>query len=134
MECQRKGVVSGRTQQSESKECHAAQNLERERACGGLNLGQSEDGDGDGGIAGRLGLTLALCEGEQRRISDKADDASAQDKALRDHDSLGAGEQPDIDVEAKLGGEEDEGKERECQKRVDFRLAEVQERSFGWTE
>jgi hypothetical protein len=32
------------------------------------------------------------------------------------------------------GGKKDEGKERECQKRVDFSLAQIQERSFGWTE
>ena len=46
---------------------------------------------------------------------------------------LGAGEQADIDVEAKLGGKKGEGEERKRQKRVDFRLAQVQERSFGWT-
>lgn len=81
-----------------------------------------------------MGLAFALGEGQQRRISDKADDAGTQDKALCEHNAFGTGEQPDIDVEAKLGGKKDKGKERECQKRVDFRLTQVQERSFGWTE
>ena len=45
------------------------------------------------------------------------------DKALCEHNALGAGEQADIDVEAKLDGKKGEGKKRECQKRVDFRLA-----------
>lgn len=78
-------------------------------------------------------MAFALCEPEQRRISDKADHAGAEDEALRNHNTLGTGEQPDIDVESKLGGKEGEGEERECQKRVDFRLAQVQGRSFGWT-
>ena len=33
--------------------------------------------------------------------------------SLREHNAFGTGEQPDIDVEAKLGGKEDKGKERE---------------------
>lgn len=78
-------------------------------------------------------MAFALRETEQRRVSDKAEYARTQDEALREHDALGAGEQADIDVEAKLGGKKGEGEERKRQKRVDFRLAQVQERSFGWT-
>ena len=79
-------------------------------------------------------MAFALRVPEQWGVSDKANHAGAQDKALCEHNAFGTGEQPDIDVEAKLGGKKDKGKERECQKRVDFRLAQVQERSFGWTE
>lgn len=39
LECQRKGVVSGGTQQAESKEGHAAQNLEGKRTRGGTGSG-----------------------------------------------------------------------------------------------
>lgn len=78
-------------------------------------------------------MAFALCEPEQRRVSDKAEHARTQNKALCDYNAFGTGEQPDVDVEAKLGGKEGEGEERECQKRVDFRLAQVQGRSFGWT-
>lgn len=39
VERQRKGVVRGGAQQTESKECHAAQNLERKRVSGELDLG-----------------------------------------------------------------------------------------------
>ena len=60
--------------------------------------------------------------------------ARTQNKALCKDNAFGTGEQPDVDVEAKLGGKKDKGKERECQKRVDFRPAQVQGRSFGWTE
>lgn len=88
---------------------------------------------GDGGADNCLRPAFALCEPEQRRISDKADHAGAEDEALRNHNTLGTGEQPDINVESKLGGKKDKGKERKCQKRVDFRLTQVQERSFGWT-
>ena len=49
LECQRKGVVSSGTQQAESKECHAAQNLEGKRGRRELNLGQAHDDDRDGG-------------------------------------------------------------------------------------
>lgn len=134
LERHRERMVRRSTQQAESEECEAPQNLERKRARGELYLGQSQDGDGDGGAGNCLGLAFTLCEPEQWRVSDKADNAGTQDKALRDHYTLGTGEQPDIDIEAKLGGKKDEGKERECQKRVDFSLAQVQERSFGWTE
>ena len=79
-------------------------------------------------------MALALREPEQRRISDKADHAGAEDEALRNYNAFGTGEQPDINVESKLGGKKDKGKERKYQKRVDFRLAQVQGRSFGWTE
>jgi hypothetical protein len=96
-------------------------------------VGESQDGDGDGSADSCLRLAFALCEPEQRRVSDKADDAGTKDKALCEHNALGAGEQPDVDVEAKLGGKEGEGEERKCQKRVDFRLTQVQGRSFGWT-
>ena len=129
-----KGVVRSGAQQAESEECEASQNLERKRARGGLNLGQPQDGDGDGGGGNCLGLAFALGETEQWCISDKADDAGAKDKALRKHNAFGTGEQPDVDVEAKLGGKEGEGEEREGQKRVDFRLAQIQGQSFGWTE
>lgn len=78
-------------------------------------------------------MALALCEPEQRRVSDKAEHARTQNKALCDYNAFGTGEQPDVDVEAKLGGKEGEGEERERQKRVDFRPAQVQGRSFGWT-
>lgn len=133
MECQRKGTMRGGAQQAEPKECNAPQNLEGKRTRGELDLGQSQDGDGNGGVDGCLGLAFTLCEPEQRCVSDKAEYAGAQDKALCEHNAFGTGEQPDIDVEAKLGGKKDKGKERECQKRVDFRLTQVQERSFGWT-
>lgn len=89
-------------------------------------------GGGSGGDC--LGLALALGEGQQRRVSDKTDHAGAQDKALCNYNALGTGEQPDIDIEAKLGGKEGEGEEREGQKRIDFRLAQIQGWSFGWTE
>gem|GEM_PF-5998957 len=134
LECQRKGVVSGGAQQAESEECEASQNLERKRARGGLNLKQPQDGDGDGGTDNCLRLAFALRVIKQRRVSDKAEHARTQNKALCDYNAFGTGEQPDVDVEAKLGGKEDEGEERECQKRVDFRPAQVQGRSFGWTE
>ena len=127
-------MVRRGAQHAESKECHASQYLERKRVCRDLNLGQADDGDGDSGVGGRLGLTLALGASQQRRVSDKADNAGAQDKALREHNAFGTGEQPDIDVEAKLGGKEDKGKERERQNRVHFLLAQVQRQSFGWTE
>lgn len=52
LKCQRKGVVSSGTQQTEPKECHAAQNLEGKRTRGGLDLGQSQDGDGNSGVGG----------------------------------------------------------------------------------
>ena len=52
LKCQRKGVVSGGAQQAESKERHAPQNLEGKRARGGLDLGQSQDGDGNSGVGG----------------------------------------------------------------------------------
>lgn len=126
-------MVRSGAQQAESKECHAAQNFEGKRTRGGLDLGQSQDGDGNGGADNCLGLAFALGETEQWCISDKADDAGAKNKALCDHNAFGTGEQPDVDVEAKLGGKEGEGEERECQKRVDFRPAQVQGRSFGWT-
>ena len=99
-----------------------------------MNLSQANDGDGGSGAGDCLRLALALRVPEQRRVSDKADDAGAKDEALCEHNAFGAGEQPDIDVEAKLGGEEDKGKESECQKRVDFLLAQVQGWSFGRTE
>lgn len=134
LERQREGMVRRGTQQAESKECHAPQNLECKRACGELNLGQAHNGYGDGGGGNCPGLAFALGEGQQRRVSDKADDACAQDKALCEHNAFSASEQPDIDVEAKLGGKEGEGEEREGQKRVDFRLAQIQGWSFGWTE
>ena len=100
----------------------------------GTESESAQDGDGDGDTDSCLGLAFALCEPEQRRVSDKAEYTRAQNKALCDHNAFGTGEQPDIDVEAKLGAKENEGKERERQKCVDFRLAQVQERSFGWTE
>lgn len=134
LECQRKGVVSGGAQQAEPEECEAPQNLERKRARGGLDLGQPQDGDGDGGADNCLRLAFVLRVLKQRSVSDKADHAGAKDKALCEHNALGTGEQSDVDVEAKLGGKEGEGEERECQKRVDFRLAQVQGRSFGRTE
>ena len=122
------------TQQAESKERHAAQNLEHKRGRRELNLGQAHDDDRDGGgVDGCQRVAFALCEPEQRRVSDKAEYTRAQNKALRKHNAFGTGEQPDVDVEAKLGGKEGEGEERECQKRVDFRPAQVQGRSFGWT-
>ena len=49
LECRREGVVSGGTQQAESKECHAAQNFEDRRGRRELNLGQAHDDDRDGG-------------------------------------------------------------------------------------
>ena len=49
LECRREGVVSGGTQQAESKECHAAQNFEDKRGRRELNLGQAHDDDRDGG-------------------------------------------------------------------------------------
>lgn len=135
LECQRKGVVRCGTQQAESKEPHAAQNFEHKRGRRELNLGQAHDDDRDGGgVDGCRRVAFALCEPEQRRISDKADHAGAEDEALRNHNTLGTGEQPDINVESKLGGKKDKGKERKCQKRVDFRLAQIQGQSFGWTE
>ena len=92
LERQRKGVMCRGAQQTESKECHTPQNLERKRLCGELNLGQAHNGDGDSGVGGRLGLTLAPGEAERRRVSDKADDAGAQNKALCEHNTLGTGE------------------------------------------
>ena len=53
LECRREGVVSGGTQQAESKECHAAQNFEDKRGRRELNLGQAHDDDRDrGGVDG----------------------------------------------------------------------------------
>lgn len=77
-------------------------------------MGQSQDGDGNSGVDGCLGLVITLCEPEQRRISDKAEYAGAQDKALCEHNTFCTGEQADIDVEAKLGGKKGEGKKCEC--------------------
>ena len=67
-------------------------------------------------------MAFALCEPEQRRVPDKAEHARTQNNALCDYNAFGTGEQPDIDIEAKLGGKKGEGKKSECQKRVDFRL------------
>ena len=92
LERHREGMVRRGAQQTESKECHAPQNLERKRARGELNLSQPQDGDGDGSGDNCLGLALALGEGQQRRVSDKADDAGAQDKALCNYNALGTGE------------------------------------------
>lgn len=97
LECQRKGVVRCGTQQAESKERHAAQNLEHKRGRRELNLGQAHDDDRDGGgVDGCQRVAFALCEPEQRRISDKADHAGAEDEALRNHNTLGTGEQPTL--------------------------------------
>lgn len=53
LECRREGMVSGGTQQAESKECHAAQDLERKRGRRELNLSQAHDDDRDGdGVGG----------------------------------------------------------------------------------
>ena len=57
-------MVRSGAQQAESKECHAAQNLERKQVRGGLNLSQPQDGDGNGGADNCLGLAFALCESE----------------------------------------------------------------------
>lgn len=92
LECQRKGVVSGGAQQAEPEECEASQNLERKRARGGLNLSQPQDGDGDGGTDNCLRLAFVLRVLKQRSVPDKAEHARAQNKALCEHNALGAGE------------------------------------------
>ena len=88
----RKGVVSGGAQQAEPEECEASQNLERKRARGGLNLSQPQDGDGDGGTDNCLRLAFVLRVLKQRSVPDKAEHARAQNKALCEHNALGAGE------------------------------------------
>lgn len=84
--------MSGGTQQAESEECEASQNLERKRARGELNLNQTQDGDGGGGTDNCLRPAFALRVIKQWSISDKADHAGAKDKALCEHNALGAGE------------------------------------------
>lgn len=59
---------------------------------GGLDLGQAHDDDRDGGVDGCQRVAFALCEPEQRRVSDKAEYAGAQDKALCEHNAFGTGE------------------------------------------